>query len=161
MNRRDLYTAGRINAGIWLIGLGVLWLTNTWWPGILILIGVSLLVQSIIPRQARRVVATADAPASTSAIQPTEEPVERETEEVPEKEEEPETPADVEDATPSFMKEEIPSKAEVPAANRNSWLPETCPACGGPVASNADKVTWPGETMAKCPFCGVYLKVKP
>jgi hypothetical protein len=155
MNRRDLRTAGSINAGIWLIGLGILWLTNTWWPGILILIGLSMLVQSIIPRQARQAAAVVDAPRTAPVVEP-----EKETE-VPETGEEPQVAVDEEDATPSFMEEEAVTQPEAPAVDRNSWLPETCPACGGPVASNADKVTWPGETMAKCPFCGVYLKVRP
>jgi hypothetical protein len=157
MNRRNLRTAGSINAGIWLIGLGILWLTNTWWPGILILIGLSMLAQSIIYRQARQPAVMADAPPAAPVVEPEEMQFE------PEVKEDPRVSTDEEDATPSFMKEETVSQPEpeTPVVDRNSWLPETCPACGGPVASNADKVTWPGETMAKCPFCGVYLKVRP
>ncbi len=42
------WTAERANAvtgGIWLIGLGVLFATEFWWPGILLLIGITAIVQ--------------------------------------------------------------------------------------------------------------------
>jgi len=34
-----------ITAGIWLIGLGVLFATRFWWPGILILVAITSIVQ--------------------------------------------------------------------------------------------------------------------
>jgi hypothetical protein len=37
--------ANAITAGIWLIGLGVLFATRFWWPGILILIAVTMIIQ--------------------------------------------------------------------------------------------------------------------
>ncbi|MEM5774402.1 MAG: hypothetical protein AAGU05_05315, partial [Anaerolineaceae bacterium] len=46
-----------LNAAIWLIGLGILWLTGLWWPGILIVAGVSMLVQAVLRNSE-----TADAP---------------------------------------------------------------------------------------------------
>lgn len=35
---------------IWLIGLGVLFFTGRWWPGILIVIGVSMVVGALVRR---------------------------------------------------------------------------------------------------------------
>jgi hypothetical protein len=37
--------ANAITGGVWLIGLGVLFATHFWWPGILILIAVTSIVQ--------------------------------------------------------------------------------------------------------------------
>jgi len=37
--------ANAITGGIWLIGLGVLFATRFWWPGILILVAVTSIVQ--------------------------------------------------------------------------------------------------------------------
>jgi hypothetical protein len=37
--------ANAITTGIWLIGIGVLFATHFWWPGILILVAVTSIVQ--------------------------------------------------------------------------------------------------------------------
>jgi hypothetical protein len=37
-----------VQAAIWLIGLGVLALNDWWWPGILLLIGISMISQALI-----------------------------------------------------------------------------------------------------------------
>ncbi len=45
---RMWWTVERANAvtgGVWLIGLGVLFATGYWWPGILFLVGVTALVE--------------------------------------------------------------------------------------------------------------------
>jgi hypothetical protein len=34
-------------AGVWLIGLGVLFATRFWWPGIMFLIGIAAIVQGL------------------------------------------------------------------------------------------------------------------
>ena len=34
--------------GVFLIGLGILWYFNFWWPGILFLIGIMILVRAVI-----------------------------------------------------------------------------------------------------------------
>jgi hypothetical protein len=54
MGRRHRFRYGRdyqmrdIQRAIWLIGLGILFLTRWWWPGILILIGVSMIVGALV-----------------------------------------------------------------------------------------------------------------
>ena len=35
---------GGITGGVWLIGLAVLFMTGWWWPGILVLVGISSLL---------------------------------------------------------------------------------------------------------------------
>ncbi len=37
--------ANAITAGTWLIGFGILFATRSWWPGIMILIGITMIVQ--------------------------------------------------------------------------------------------------------------------
>jgi hypothetical protein len=36
--------ASALTAGIWLIGLGILIATKVWWPGILLLVGITIMV---------------------------------------------------------------------------------------------------------------------
>ena len=40
--------AGQITGGLWLIGLGLLFYSGQWWPGILFLIGISSIVQGLV-----------------------------------------------------------------------------------------------------------------
>ncbi len=40
--------AGAITSAVWLIGLGLLITTGRWWPGILVLLGVSSIVQGFV-----------------------------------------------------------------------------------------------------------------
>ncbi len=37
--------------GTWLIGLGILFATRTWWPGILVLFGIALVVHAFVTNQ--------------------------------------------------------------------------------------------------------------
>lgn len=129
-----------INAAVWLIGIGILWLTDLWWPGILILVGISLLVQVAAPQVER-----------ASPAPPTEAPLR-------------ETAAESEEQE-YIWQEEVEETAETPVFMRQSperdesLLPEQCPACGGPVAENAHKVEWAGPRTAKCPFCDTILNL--
>ena len=36
-----------LSSAIWLIGIGVLMLTGDWWPGILVLVGLSMVVEAV------------------------------------------------------------------------------------------------------------------
>src|SRR5262249_21218080 len=40
--------AGQIVGGIWMIGLGVLFYTGMWWPGIMFVIGASAIVEGLV-----------------------------------------------------------------------------------------------------------------
>jgi hypothetical protein len=40
--------AGEVTGGIWLIGLGILFYTGMWWPGIMFVIGVSAIAQGLV-----------------------------------------------------------------------------------------------------------------
>ncbi|NLE51217.1 MAG: hypothetical protein GX613_07400 [Chloroflexi bacterium] len=41
-------TWGGVKGAIWLVGIGVIALLDVWWPGILILIGVSMLAETLV-----------------------------------------------------------------------------------------------------------------
>ncbi len=133
MKRKDVI------AGIWLIGLGILFLFNFFWPGILILAGLSMIVTALMPPERREM-----PPAATPA-------------------------ADVIDVQPRPVPEPAPTKEEpLPPAlaegaeliYRQSLLPEACPACGGPVKHNAEKVVWLDAGTAECPFCSAKIPIK-
>lgn len=130
MNRRNVI------AGIWLIGLGILFLFNFIWPGVLILIGLSMIATAVMPVEKREMPAVPPPPAPgqpTPAVQP-------------------EAPGE---PLPPVLTE----KADL--LYKQSLLPETCPACGGPVKQNAHQVVWNDDETAVCPFCAAKLKVTP
>jgi cytoskeletal protein RodZ len=99
-----------IHAAVWLIGLAILFWTGNWWPGILVLIAISGIVEALIRRYAPDAV-EAEEPASlpsasteTSAPQPVESP-----------------------------------SASAPREHRLELLPSICPGCGGPIRGHEVK----------------------
>ena len=40
--------AGQLTGGVWLIGLGLLFYTHYWWPGIMFVIGASAIVEGLV-----------------------------------------------------------------------------------------------------------------
>jgi predicted RNA-binding Zn-ribbon protein involved in translation (DUF1610 family) len=48
--RRAVGRRGRFHAAIWLVGLAVLAITDRWWPGILILVVISILLETAVRR---------------------------------------------------------------------------------------------------------------
>jgi hypothetical protein len=130
VNRRN------VNAGIWLIGLGILFLFNFFWPGILILAGLSMIATALIPPDKKEM---------PSAPPPAGDVIDVKPESKPE--------SSHEEPLPAVLAEE---------ANRfynQSLLPDACPACGGPVKQNAEKVVWKNSDTAACPFCEAVLKI--
>jgi hypothetical protein len=129
MNKNSMQT------GIWLIGLGILWMFDLWWPGILILIGTSMMVRALVPEpdQPPKPVQSPTAPA-----------------EDPETEEKLAEAARFEDPLPPVVIPTMPVEL----------LPNICPACGGPVKENAHKVEWHNRSEAVCPFCAFNLKIE-
>jgi hypothetical protein len=122
----------RFLMALWLIGVGIMVLTHSWWPGLLILIGVSILMFNL-DKQGVKPPAT---PAAPDAAPP---------DWVREKEAE---------LPPALA--DTPVTAPAPA-RRADLLPANCPSCGGPVFANRDTLEWTGPAQAKCPFCGTVL----
>ena len=92
-----------IQSAIWLIGLAILFIKGWWWPGILILIAISMITQAVIQ------IAVPDA-------------VEEEIEEV-------KAPAKVEAPQPAVVEPPQPAEPEHPT----HLLPSECPQCNAPI----------------------------
>ena len=114
---------------VWLIGIGILWAFDLWWPGILILIGITLIIQAVSKSNSKTEVITARPP------KPIESP-ETKTEEIYN-----DPPEDLPDIL-QLEPVEKPAAVELPAA---------CPMCGGPVKEN--NVVWKDSHTPMCSFC--------
>ncbi|MFQ6096009.1 MAG: zinc-ribbon domain-containing protein [Candidatus Bathyarchaeia archaeon] len=51
---RDAGPWGAISGGAFMIGLGVLWYLDWWWPGILFLLGIMIIIGGIVSYARRR-----------------------------------------------------------------------------------------------------------
>jgi hypothetical protein len=49
--QREGQARGGVAGGVMLVGLGMLWLTNWWWPGIMLVIGCALAAERFIKGQ--------------------------------------------------------------------------------------------------------------
>jgi hypothetical protein len=56
-----------VHAAVWLIGLAILFLTNWIWPGILILVGLSLLIEAVLMQVAPQAFEDRDTTVDTTA----------------------------------------------------------------------------------------------
>lgn len=131
MERRNVLAA------IWLIGLGILFWVGYIWPGILILIGFSMIVSVYMKEEP----AMPRPPAAAAPPEPIEAPEAKLAE-----------PA-VEESLPAVL---APEGERLYLANR---LPEKCPACDAPMKANAEKLMWHEDKSFACMFCGYRVSV--
>lgn len=117
----------------WLIGLGILFLLKAWWPGILILIGLDLVLQALLP-------------AEEEALPPRAAPVHK---------------PEVEEVVPpgDALGDPVPPPIEVPFSVPAETLPVECPACGGPLRENAQAVQAVEAEKVVCPFCNARVSL--
>jgi DNA-directed RNA polymerase subunit RPC12/RpoP len=115
---------------LWLVGLAVLAITDNWWPGILILVVLSILLESAVKRRDQ-----GDGGDEASETM---------TETKPE-------------AAPSPIPR-VETAAPAPEVHKADWLPLACPKCGAP--TRAADVRWMGDSSAACPYCGSNLPLK-
>jgi len=128
--RRVMRRRGQFHAALWLIGLAVLAITGRWWPGILVLVIISVLLETAVKRRDQ---SDSDEAASETV-----------TEETPEV-----SPA------PAPRVESVAPPME---AHKAEWLPLNCPKCGAP--TRAADIHWTGDSSAACPYCGSNLPLK-
>ena len=100
-----------IHAAVWLIGLAILFWTGNWWPGILVLIAISAIVEAMIRRYAPGAIQEEQAAGPVAAP----------------------TGAD---ASPTA----VPAQP-APREHRLELLPSICPGCGGPIRGHEVKWT--------------------
>lgn len=126
-----------VQAAIWLIGLGILFWVGYIWPGILILIGLSMLVSVYMKEETPPVQPPAAAAPLGSSVKPAEQP---------------EAPA-AGDNLPAIL---APEGERLYLASR---LPEKCPACDAAMRANAESLTWHEDKSFACMFCGYRISV--
>lgn len=120
---------------IWMIGLGFLMLFGHFWPGIIILIGLSM-IMSAFWRGASQQTFDNPEPPTIPPARPISTP-------------------------PAPPVSPMPFTSPAPVAStvhRTDLLPATCPHCGGPVRAN--DVKWMGTQSAACAYCGSTLPMK-
>jgi hypothetical protein len=135
MNRKNVLAA------VWLIGLGVLFLFDLFWPGILILIGISLIVTNFMPEE-------------TGSAPPQENPSVAK------------GAATAESVVEGAVVEPAPIEVPLPPALTSeadrlylaSRLPERCPACDAPMKANAAQMELQEDGSTVCLFCGYRLE---
>lgn len=121
-----------IHGVIWVVGLYILWTKGWWWPGILILVGISALYEAYLRSNVPEAF-TEEKPADKS---PTEQGISPQEVTLP--------PAN----TPVTPIQE----------HRIDLLPEVCANCGAPIRGH--EVKWSGSQSANCPYCGSNLPMK-
>lgn len=124
-----------LHGAVWLIGLAFLALTDWWWPGILLLVAASLVIEALLKQFAPQAFEKDEQVlAQSQPIAPPSSP-----------------------STPSSSSS-MPSSSPATPSNpkhRLELLPSVCPSCGGPIRGH--EVKWTGEQSADCPFCGMNL----
>lgn len=184
MNRKNVIAA------VWLIGLGLLFMVDYIWPGILILIGITMIVNATMHEEPTVLPPTAPTPlaepvearaadtlrrAQGTTTSPMVEPVEarvagtlRQAQgTAPNPLAEPvearisDTLASASSAT-ATLGESLPAvlASEAERLYLASKLPENCPACGAPMRANAEKLAWHEDNSLSCGFCGYRLTIK-
>lgn len=123
-------------AAIWLIGLGILFLFGNIWPGILILIGLSMIVSAYLKDEPVKTPVDPAAPVEPVVM------VEEESVE----------PAG-DESLPAVL---APEGERLYLASR---LPEKCPACDAPMKANGEKLVWHEDKSFACMFCGYRVSV--
>lgn len=121
---RDLHGA------IWLIGLAILFWKGWFWPGILVLIALSSILEIVIMKM-----------VPTSYV-----------EEIPKV---PEQPAVPPIPVPPIPPQPFGASPAAGITHHPERLPTNCPRCGAPARGH--EVKWTGEYSADCSFCGANL----
>jgi hypothetical protein len=113
--------------------MAILAIKGWWWPGILVLIAISMILEAVLMQFA---------PHAFEEEQPSTPPVAESTPPAPET-----SPAPVS------------SPAPPPAVEHHlELLPSICAKCGAPIRGH--EVKWTGPKSADCPYCGASLEMK-
>jgi hypothetical protein len=126
-----------LQGAIWLIGLGVLMLWGHWWPGILVLVGLSIIMKAVFSGSEPQTFDQPERPVPPITYTPPPAPV---------------------PSVPPVMPDPAPQAPVASAIHRAELLPATCPRCGAPVRTT--EVKWTGSQSAICAYCDSNLPMK-
>jgi hypothetical protein len=113
---------------VWMIGLGILFLTGKWWPGIMILIGLTMVLGALA--------------RGWDALETPEPP-------------RPAPPVNQAPPPPPIPVMRVAPPAEPKPAPRPVRLPDLCPYCGAPPRSLPARNP---DNPYECPYCGTDLR---
>lgn len=119
-----------LHAIIWLVGIIILAINNSWWPGILVLVVISIIYEALLRRYA---------PHAFVEEQPSQ----------------PDAPAQTAESAGVAQVPVAAASPPAPPEHRIELLPQACPNCNGPIRSH--EVKWTGPQSANCPYCGTNL----
>lgn len=117
---------------IWMVGLAILAIKGWWWPGIMVLVAISAVYESVL-----------------TMIFPDLEP------EVPVPPIPPVAPAAPIPPTPTGYTTDASPQPDFTPKYQINLLPTNCPRCGAPARGH--DVHWTSEHSADCGFCGASL----
>jgi hypothetical protein len=120
-----------LHAVIWLIGIAILAWRSWWWPGILVLVAISGLLEAFLQRYAPESYVEEHPAGTSSPAQP--------------------SPGD---STPA-MANIPPARPVAVPEHRLELLPHVSPNCNGLI--HGHEVKWTGPQSADCPYCGSNL----
>lgn len=140
-----------IRSAVWTIGMGYLFFTGNWWPGILYLVGISTLVEVAL-----KLIFAATASG---------EEIDGDEFEAPMPVDELELEELIPDPIPSPNNTRMQRLDPTPVSSaknlsreyRTDLLPPNCPNCGAPIGEK--DVEMVGIKTAKCSFCGSNFSV--
>lgn len=119
-----------LQSAVWVIGIAILFMSGDWWPGILFVVGASILVETfiqvVVPSAVDEEPPAVPAPQAAPEITPT-------------------APAPVPETAPN------PTTEPPAPVYCTDLLPTSCPSCGARVREN--EVRWVGESSADCAYC--------
>ena len=120
----------KLHGAVWLIGLAILFWKGWFWPGILVLIALSAVLEGLLMLWAPQAFEE-EAPPLAPA------------------------PAAAPPAPPAPVPPAPPAPAPAVSEHHLELLPSVCPKCGGPIRGH--EVKWTGPQSADCPYCGANL----
>lgn len=135
-----------VQSAVWMIGMGYLFWTGNWWPGMFYLIGISILVEVVLKL------------VFASTLQNQE--FDEDSFEAPQADDEDRLrpdpiPSPYNTRMQRLDPEPIPPVQKLSREYRLDLLPPNCPNCGAPIGEK--DVEMVGIKTAKCSFCGANM----